>query len=134
MQVVLPFSIFLASFRNKKGYWKLTIFDLMCGVASLAGIILLLFIHQPLAALWLGIFSDFFASIPTLTKCYTNPATERWQTYALAVISSLTAVLTVKPWEFVNYSFAFYVMLINVVFVALILAPRKKPVARRHIT
>jgi hypothetical protein len=134
MQVVLPFSIFLASFSNKKGYWKLTIFDLMCGVASLTGIILLLFIHQPLAALWLGIFSDFFASIPTLTKCYTNPATERWQTYALAVISSLTAVLTVKPWEFVNYSFAFYVMLINVVFVALILAPRKKPVARRHIT
>jgi hypothetical protein len=130
MQIVLPLTIFLVSFKDKKSYWKLTRYDFLCGAASFVGIVFLLFVHQPLAALWLGILSDFFASIPTLTKCYTHPQTESWKTYALAVLSSLVAVLTVKPWAFVNYSFAFYVMLINVVFVALILVPRQKQAAK----
>ncbi len=126
MQVVLPLTIFLVSFRNKKAYWKLTGYDLLCGALSLIGILFLLFTHRPLVALWLGIFSDLTASIPTLRKCYTNPETESWKTYSFAVLSSLTAVLTVKPWVFVNYSEAFYVMLINIVFTTLILAPRRK--------
>jgi hypothetical protein len=126
MQVILPLTIFLVSFKDKKGYWKLTSFDYICGAISLVGIGLLLFTHHPLAALWLGIFTDFFASIPTIKKCYTDPDSESWKTYFFAIISSLTAVLTVKPWAFVNYSFAFYVMLINVVFTVLILMPRKK--------
>lgn len=126
MQVVLLLTIFLVSFRDKKGYWKLTKYDFLCGGISLIGIICLLFAHRPLAALWLGILSDFSASIPTLLKCYSHPKTESWRAYALAILSSLIAVLTVKPWLFVNYSFAFYVMLINVVFVTLILMPRHK--------
>ncbi len=127
MQVILPLSIFIVSFRDKKSYWRLTKFDYLCGVVSLTGIGLLLFAHHPLAALWLGIFTDFFASIPTLTKCYTDPATESWKTYFFAIMSSLLAVLTVKNWEFVNYSFALYVTLINVAFTLLIVVPRKKP-------
>lgn len=131
MQIVLPLTIFIVSFRDKKGYWRLTKYDFLCGAISLTGIIFLLFAHRPLAALWLGILSDFSASIPTLTKCYTDPKTESWKTYAFAILSSLIAVLTVKPWAFVSYSFAFYVMLINVVFVTLILMPRRKQENRR---
>ena len=126
MQVILPLSIFIVSFKDKKAYWKLTKFDFFCGLLSLIGLICLFFAKQPLLALWLGIFSDFTASIPTLIKCYTNPETESWRTYALAVVSSLVTVLTVKPWLFANYSFAFYVMLINIVFTSLILMPRKR--------
>ena len=133
MQVILPLTIFLVSFRDKKAYWKLTRYDFLCGAVSLVGILVLLFTHRPLAALWLGILSDFFASIPTLTKCYTNPETESWRTYFFAVLSSLIAVLTVKPWAFVNYSFAFYVMLINVAFTLLILAPRKKQPSKQPV-
>ena len=126
MQVILPLSIFVVSFKDKKAYWKLTTFDFLCGLLSVIGLICLFFAKQPLLALWLGIFSDFTASIPTLIKCYTDPETEYWRTYALAVVSSLVTVLTVKPWLFANYSFAFYVMLINIVFTSLILMPRKR--------
>ena len=126
MQVILPLSIVIVSFKDKKAYWKLTKFDFFCGLLSLIGLICLFFAKQPLLALWLGIFSDFTASIPTLTKCCTNPETESWRTYALAIASSLVTVLTVKPWLFANYSFAFYVMLINIVFTLLILMPRKR--------
>ncbi len=126
MQVILPLSIFVASFKDKKAFWKLTTFDLLCGLLSVIGLILLFFAKQPLLALWLGIFSDFTASLPTLMKCYTDPETESWKTYALAATSSLIAVLTVKPWLFVNYSFAFYVMLINIVFASLIVMPRRR--------
>lgn len=125
MQIILPLTIFIVSFRDKKAYWKLTFFDYGCGVISFTGVVLLLFAHQPLVALFLGIFSDLFASIPTLKKCYTDPHTESWKTYALAVVSSLIAVLIVNPWTFVNYSFALYVMIINIIFVVLILMPRK---------
>ena len=130
LQFVLPFTIVLVSFKDKKSYWRLTRYDFLCGVTSFVGIIFLLFVNQPLVALWLGIFSDFFASIPTLIKCYTHPQTESWKTYVLAVLSSLVVVLTVKPWAFVNYSFAFYVMLMNVLFVVLLLAPRRKKITK----
>jgi len=132
MQVVLPLTIFLVSFKDRKGYWKLTKYDFMCGAIALTGICFLIFTHRPLIALWLGIFTDFFASIPTLTKCFTNPETESWKTYFFAILSSLVAVLTVKPWLFANYSFAFYVMLINVAFVCLILLPRRKISTRNN--
>lgn len=36
----LPLLIFLASFINKKSEWKLTRFDLACGMLSLLGLIL----------------------------------------------------------------------------------------------
>jgi len=36
----LPFLIFGASFVNKKAEWKLTKFDLLCGVLSLVGLVL----------------------------------------------------------------------------------------------
>ena len=130
MQVVLPFTIFVVSFKDKKAYWKLTKYDFMCGLVSFIGIAMLVFTKQPMAALILGITSDFFASIPTLTKCYTHPQTESWKTYFFAIFSSLIAVLTVKNWVFVEYSFAFYVMLINMVFVGLILMPRQPKKAR----
>lgn len=125
MQVVLPFCVFLASFKNKKAYWKLTKYDYICGLVSFTGIVTLIFTKQPMAALILGITSDFFASIPTFKKCYTHPKTEYWKTYFLGVLSSLIAVLTVKNWVFAEYSFALYYMLGNMVVVGLILMPRQ---------
>lgn len=131
MQIVLSFSVFLVSFKNKKAYWKLTKYDFMFGTVSFTGIVILIFTKQPMAALILGIMSDFFASIPTIIKCYTHPQTEYWKTYFFGICSSLIAVLTVEKWVFIEYSFAFYVMLINMVFVGLILMPRqpKKAIA-----
>jgi hypothetical protein len=126
MQFILPLIIFIVSFKNKKAYWKLSYYDFICGFLAITGLIFLIFTKQPLVSLWLGILTDFFASIPTLIKCYIAPETESWKTYSLAIASSLVAVLTVKPWKFDQYSFAFYVMLINVVFVILILRPQKK--------
>ncbi|MEI6756116.1 MAG: hypothetical protein WCK80_03850, partial [bacterium] len=38
MQVVLPFTIFVVSFKDKKAYWKLTKYDFMCGLVSFIGI------------------------------------------------------------------------------------------------
>src|SRR5438045_193855 len=35
-----PLLIFLASFVNKKAYWKITKFDMACGVFSIVGLIL----------------------------------------------------------------------------------------------
>ena len=36
----VPFTIFLASFINKKSYWKIKKFDLACGAISIIGLIL----------------------------------------------------------------------------------------------
>ena len=73
----------------------------------------------------------FSASFPTLSKCFTHPKSESPKTYALIVLSSLIAVLTVNPWVFVNYGFALYVMIMNVAFTILILMPRKRARKRR---
>lgn len=36
----MPLLVFIASFVNKKSYWKLTNFDLFCGFLSLVGLAL----------------------------------------------------------------------------------------------
>lgn len=126
MQVILPLSIFLISFRNKHSYWKLNLFDYICGILSIIGLVLLFIIHAPLISLILGILSDLFASIPTVIKCYKDPESETWTTYLFAIFSSLLAVLSVKHFNFSDISFSFYVMLINILFVVLIKWPRNK--------
>ena len=69
----LPLTVFTASFVNKKAEWKITKFDLVCGVLSILGLILWLITKVGNIAITFSIMADALAAIPTLVKAYKHP-------------------------------------------------------------
>ena len=126
-----PIVIFAASFHDKNAYWKISKFDVSCGIISILALVLLVITNNPLLALWFSVLADLFAAIPTLIKSYKYPLTETTTAYAFEVIGSVIVLLTIHNWILVNYLFAAYTLLTNALFTSLqIFSP--KNVGRRH--
>lgn len=110
----VPFLIFLASFVNKKSYWKLTKFDLLCGAFSIIGLILWYVTKIGNIAIAFSIFADFMAGIPTLMKSYKFPETENWIEFTSSAINVAIAMLTFQTWTFAYYAFPLYIFLFDI--------------------
>jgi hypothetical protein len=124
---IVPLLIFFASFIDKKAYWKITKFDIYCGVVSLIALAFLVFTGRPLLALFLSIAADFFAALPTVIKSYKFPDTETITAYAAEIVSSIIVLLTVHQWIIVNYLFAAYILFMCTLFTSLLIfSPNKK--------
>lgn len=105
----VPLLIFIASFVNKKAYWKLTKFDMFCGVLSIIGLVLWYITKIGNIAILLSIFADLAAGIPTLVKSYKFPETENWIEFLSSFISVSIAMLTFKTWTFAYFAFPLYI-------------------------
>jgi hypothetical protein len=115
-----PLMIFLASFVNKKSYWKITKFDMFCGAISILGLILWQATKIGNIAILMSIFADLMAGIPTLVKSYKYPETENWIEFMSSFISISIAMLTFKTWTFAYYAFPAYIFLYDLTAVMLI--------------
>jgi hypothetical protein len=91
--------IFLASFANKKAYWQITRFDIVCGVLSLFGLILWLVTKVGNVAIIFSIMADGLAALPTIRKSFHFPETENVWPYFAGVIYSAITLLTIKNWK-----------------------------------
>ncbi|HUD06961.1 MAG TPA: hypothetical protein VMR34_03680 [Candidatus Saccharimonadales bacterium] len=120
----MPFVILGASFLDKKAYWAITKFDLVCGGVSVIALILLVATGNGLLALVLSIIADMFASLPTIIKSYKHPQTETTVSYGIEIAASIIVILTIHHWIFVNYIFAIYILLSNIMFVAVLTRSR----------
>jgi len=109
----LPLIVFGASFVNPKSFWKLTLFDIFCGICSLLALIILIFTHSPRAAILLAALGDGFALLPTLRKAWTNPETETGLTYILSLISTIVVLPSIPIWNIENSAFQIYLLVAN---------------------
>lgn len=114
-QGILPFLVFLASFVNKKAEWKLTKFDLLCGVLSVVGLTLWLVTKVGNVAIIFSIMADGLAALPTIVKVFKFPETEVSWPWFLTGVGVLISLLTVKQWTFANYGFPLYLFIANLV-------------------
>lgn len=73
---IFPMIILLASFLNKKAYWKISKFDLGCGAFSLLGLLFWQITQVGNIAIFFSILADALAYIPTLAKSWSYPETE----------------------------------------------------------
>lgn len=109
----LPLLTFMASFANKNAAWKLTRFDLACGLLSVAGLILWLITQVGNVAIFFSIVADGLAALPTLVKAYQYPESEvAWPWLATCVGVTLT-LLTLKEWTFANSGFIIYIFVVD---------------------
>lgn len=109
----LPLIIFLASFINPQSYWKLTTFDLLCGVCSLLAIVAWIFADVPRFAILLAAAGDGFAAIPTFRKAWKFPETETGITYVIAFVSVLLVFPSIPRWDIENSAFLIFLLLAN---------------------
>lgn len=112
-QGFLPFLIFLATFINKKAEWKITTFDLTCGLLSLIGLVLWLITKVGNVAIFFSIIADGLAAVPTIVKAYKFPDTELAWPWVTTAFGVLLTVLTLKQLNFANSAFFIYVILVN---------------------
>jgi hypothetical protein len=116
----LPFTVFIASFFNKKSEWKLTMFDLTCGILSVAGLVLWMVTKVGNIAILFCIIADGLAAVPTVMKAYRYPDTEiAWPWIATSVGVILT-LLTISKWTFANSGFILYILFINILIYCLV--------------
>lgn len=111
MSGIGPLFIFILSFFNKKSYWKLVKLDYLCGLSSLLALILWGLTKNPSIAIIFAVFTDFFATLPTLIKAWIHPETESSMTFFMGLISSCTTFAAIKLWIFPEYGFISYIAL-----------------------
>jgi hypothetical protein len=109
-----PMTIFACTFVNKKAFWETTIFDWLCGILSLAGLILWSQSHNPDHAIAFSILADCSAGIPTLRKAYTHPTSENGPTFLLSLAATSIGFLCVQQITFSAYAFISYLVIVNI--------------------
>lgn len=115
-----PLIIFLASFINRKAYWKISNLDIICGLISVLALVLWLITGTGLIAIIFSILADLVAGIPTLIKAFSEPETEHHSVFRNGAISAGITLLVIDDWKFESYGFALYILLICLVLYLLI--------------
>jgi len=108
-----PFVVVLFFIWHKNAYWKLTIFDIFCGILSLVALIFYIFTHNLEGSIVFAILSDIFAAIPTIVKSWKMPENESAQPYMIGIVTNLLGLLIIKNWIFSIYSFGIYLVIVN---------------------
>lgn len=106
-----PMLVVIASFANKKAYWKLTLFDITCGIISFIAVLLWLITGDGVVAIIFSILADFAAGLPTLIKGFKAPETENISAFAVGIIGSLITLATINAWNLASYIFPLYILL-----------------------
>jgi hypothetical protein len=128
-----PLLVLVATFVNPKAYWRLTSFDLTCGLISLSAIVFWAITGKGLVALVLSVVADFFAALPTIKKSYWVPVSESGYPFVFGVVAALITLLTIKEWTLANSAFGIYVLFADGLIAGLVLFPRARPKSNRGL-
>lgn len=124
MSGFVPLVIVIVSFFLTQSYWKLTRFDLLCGVFSVIALIVWVLADAPRMAILFAALADGFALIPTLRKAWRNPETETGITYVLGFIAAIIVIPSIPVWNIENSAFQIYLMTANTLLVLFVYRKR----------
>jgi len=113
MSGVSPFLIFVASFLSKKAYWKLSMFDYVCGALSGLALVFWYMTSDPNVAIVFAIASDALATVPTLMKAWRHPETETVWPFITGVFGASSSLAAATLWSFSEYAFPAYLLVAN---------------------
>ncbi|MBP9748345.1 MAG: hypothetical protein KBD17_01855 [Candidatus Pacebacteria bacterium] len=120
----VPLIIFIVALFSGHPLWKITKFDIFCGLFALIALVLWIVTKRADIALIFAILSDLFAAIPTLIKSWKFPETETAVGYVPGILNNTLGLLIIKNWSFSIYSFGIYFIILNTTLILFI--ERKK--------
>ena len=108
-----PLLVVVASFFNRKAYWKSEPRDYGLMAAAVLGLLLWALTDRPNLALLFSLLADGLASVPTLLKAYRHPRSESWVAYAVSALGFGLSLLSVQTHTFESTAFVAYLFLLN---------------------
>jgi len=105
---LFPLCVFIASFVNKKAFWKLDLRDILCGVIAFVGIILWYLTKDASLAILFSVLAEGVATLPTIIKSYYYPKTESGWPWLASTIGGILTLLSIHTWEFATIAFPFF--------------------------
>lgn len=109
--------VFFVAIFHKSAYWKITIFDIVCGIISGIAIVVWVITKDGIISLVFAILADLAAGIPTIIKSWKHSETETIAPYALGIFNVITTLCIIKDFSFVNISSPVYIALANSIIV-----------------
>lgn len=109
--------VFFVSIFHNNAYWKITLFDIACGIISLIAIILWITTKNGVISLLFAILGDLAAGIPTIIKSWNNSKTETSAPYALGILNVFITFLVIKDVSFINFAFPIYLVCANTIII-----------------
>lgn len=120
----IPLVIFTVALLTRNSHWKITKFDIFCGVFSFIALVLWLLTKRADISILFAILSDLLAAVPTLIKSWKFPETETAVGYVPGILNNTLGLLIIKNWNFSIYSFGIYFIILNTTLILFI--ERKK--------
>ncbi len=108
-----PLIIIIAALLKKNNYWKMTTFDIYCGLLAIVALLCYVATQNLGLSIIFALLSDMLASIPTIVKSWKFPETESSSAYIGAVVSNVIGLLIIKTWSFSIYSFGVWLIVLN---------------------
>ena len=96
------------------------VFDIVCGVLSVAGLLLWLVTSEGNIAIVFAILADALAGIPTLIEASTTPQSETPTLFWLGIVNAAIGLLVISTWNFEHYGFIAYILFANLLLATLI--------------
>lgn len=112
-----PLMVVIFALIYKRGFWKITKFDILCGALALFALIIYILTNKLAVSIFFAILSDGLAAIPTIRKSWKFPESESAIPYIGGIISNSLALLVIDIWVFSIYSFSLYLIMLNILII-----------------
>ncbi|MBJ7289215.1 hypothetical protein [Williamsia sp.] len=115
-----PLLILCASFANRSSYWRVSGFDLSCGVVAAVALLAWLALDDPVLAVLTALAADAIGGVPTVVKAWRHPDTERPIVYLLAAANGTLALLSLSAYDVTTVAFPVYLILLGITMCAIV--------------
>lgn len=112
-----PLLVVIFALIYKRGFWKITKFDVICGALALLALIIYIITSKLGISILFAILSDGLAAIPTIRKSWKFPESESAIPYISGIISNSLALFIIDIWVFSIYSFSTYLIILNIIII-----------------
>jgi len=105
-----PLLVVVASMWSPGAAWRIGRLDYVCGLLSVAGLVLWILTRHGTIAIVASIAADGLAALPTLRKSLSAPETETAAAYAAAALNAAITLLTIKHATTAAAAFPLYIL------------------------
>lgn len=111
----IPFLVIIFSLFHKNSYWKITLFDIICGIISLLALVCYVLTYNLEISILFAILADGLAYLPTIVKSWKFPESETAIVYSIGIFNNILALFIIQNWIFSIYSFSIYLIVANLI-------------------
>ncbi|WP_134324488.1 hypothetical protein [Cumulibacter soli] len=121
-----PGLVFLASFFGRSAPWRISRFDLLCGAAAVAALVVWLALSNPTLAVAFAVLADLLGAVPTVVKAWRAPMTEEPIFYALVAGNGAITLMTIQAWTLATWLFPAYILTLGLSLLLVVLLRRRQ--------